>query len=544
MTPKDSSLRPAGRNLLPTTLAQSIALLLLAGLGGKVVGFVRTVLTCRLLPQEELGRWDLAYGFILLAAPAVLLGVPGSLGRYLELFARRGALRRMLRYLLLSIGLLSVAVVAALLYWSEAFAWLIVRLPGQEAFVLWVGLALGGSLWFFTVQEIWGGLRRFQLVAALQGLHTLSFALLSLGLLYAWRRQALAVLAGYTAACLLCALVGLWWLQRTWPLLPEDRSRGTAPALWKRMIRFALWVWLTNWLTNLFQVIDRYMLVHLSRRDPQVVLGQVGNYHAAWILPLVLVAAGAVVHSALVPHLSHDWEGGRRARVRRILRRSVRLGSLGLMVALSGMQVLGPLLYGWFLQHRYPLAGELLPWVAVLAAWGVLATLVGCYLWCTEQVGKETAAMAIALGANALLNALLIPSWELRGAVAATAGGHLVLLGCVVWFAQRQGLGLSRSEVLLLLAPGVLLLGTSWLLLATAALVAEAVLGGRVFFTWQDRRFAFAWAARTVARLSGKKGGGKLSCPCQSPGVVPVSDPSPSAKVAPTAGKAAPAGKG
>ena len=39
----------------------------------------------------------MAYSFLLLAAPVVVLGLPGSFGRYLERFRQRGQLRTFLR---------------------------------------------------------------------------------------------------------------------------------------------------------------------------------------------------------------------------------------------------------------------------------------------------------------------------------------------------------------------------------------------------------------------------------------------------------------
>ncbi len=483
-----------------TTLAQSVLWLLAASVGAKAVGFLRSLYTCRLLPQEELGRWDLAYGFLLLAAPVIMLGIPGSFGRYLEHFAQRRRLRWMLRSCFLALGGLTLIGVLALVAFPRAFAWLILDLPHERTFVFYLAAALGFSMWMFVLQEVFGGLRRFRLVAALQALHTLLFAAVSLSLVVWWRSAAEAVLLGFTLAAAACTALGLWWLRDTWHDLPTDHYQGPAFPLWRRMMQFALWVWLTNWLANLFQVMDRYMLVHLSRLEPHRVLAQVGNYHAAWVLPLVVITVAGVIHSALVPHLSKSWEQGHRVHVRRTLRRFVRLGSLALCLVMLGIQLLHVPMYHWFLQHKYPLASDVLPWVSVLAAWAVLALLVGCYLWCAERTHWETAAVAAALMANAVLNALLIPRWQLHGAVVATTAAHLVLLGVMVAVASRQGWPMRVREWLLLAAPAALLASVWLLAVVTVVLLFDLLVAHRLFPAG-DGRFVLYGGRRVWERL-------------------------------------------
>ncbi len=502
------------RSWAPTTLAQSVLLLLLANLGAKVFGFLRSVFTCRLLPEEELGRWDLVYGFILLAAPAVMLGIPGSLGRYLEHFAKRQVLCRMLQHILIILGVLTLLGTVGLILGAEPVAWLLLRLPQQRPLVLWTAGALALAMWFFIFQEIFGGLRRFQLVATLQALQTVLFMVLSLGLLL-WHPGAESVLAGFAFSCAVGVLLGAWWLWRLWPQLNQEELPQPLSPLWRKMMQFALWVWITNWLTNLFQVLDRYMLVHLSGLKPQAVLAQVGNYHAAWILPLVVVSLGGTVNSALVPHLSRDWEQGHRARVQRTLLRTIRLGAVVLTLTVAAIVGGAWLLYDVVLEHKYSLALPILPWIAALAAWSVLAMLVGCYLWCAERAGWETGAVALALVSNALLNALLIPRWQLHGAVVATTTSHLVLLVVLGLMAQRLGLPMSWRSWVLLLTPGSVLLGPVALGLVGAWLVAD-LLWLRLLFPWHDRCYLEAYLGRLWRRV------GKLASsdsPASSPKV-------------------------
>ena len=85
------------QQLRPDTLAASVTILLVANIVQRSIGFGRGILFCRWLSPDELGTWDMAYSFLLLAAPVVVLGLPGSFGRYLERYRQRGQLRTFLR---------------------------------------------------------------------------------------------------------------------------------------------------------------------------------------------------------------------------------------------------------------------------------------------------------------------------------------------------------------------------------------------------------------------------------------------------------------
>src|SRR6476660_1611216 len=79
------------------TLADSVAILFALTAVQRLVGFGRSVLFCSWLDPEELGQWDTAFAFLMLAAPIAVLSLPGSFGRYVEYYRQRGQLRTFLR---------------------------------------------------------------------------------------------------------------------------------------------------------------------------------------------------------------------------------------------------------------------------------------------------------------------------------------------------------------------------------------------------------------------------------------------------------------
>jgi len=86
---------------------------------------------------------------------------------------------------------------------------------------------------------------------------------------------------------------------------------------------FAGWVLLGSVLINLLGVIDRYMILHFSPRlSAKAALDAVGNYYAARVVPLLLVSIATMLATIIIPHLSHDWEAGRRDLVVSMLNQS------------------------------------------------------------------------------------------------------------------------------------------------------------------------------------------------------------------------------
>src|SRR5688500_15013340 len=81
----EPEVRPSRLNVLRSdTLAESVLVLIVLAVVQRAIGFVRSILVCDWLEPDQLGEWDLANRFLLLAAPLVVLGLPGTFGRYLE----------------------------------------------------------------------------------------------------------------------------------------------------------------------------------------------------------------------------------------------------------------------------------------------------------------------------------------------------------------------------------------------------------------------------------------------------------------------------
>src|SRR5690606_33674978 len=94
-----------------------------------------------------------------------------------------------------------------------------------------------------------------------------------------------------------------------------DGSTNTQPddspadvSLWRWLAPFALWMWLNDLLVNLFDVADRYMILHFSQGSEGHALASVGQYHSSFVLGTLIITFGEMVAGIVLPYWSRDWE--------------------------------------------------------------------------------------------------------------------------------------------------------------------------------------------------------------------------------------------
>ena len=76
--------KPDTKRFVADSLSTGVSIMLLLTVLQRCIGFARQILTCRLMEPDELGRWNLAFSLVLLAAPLLVLGIPGTFGRYTD----------------------------------------------------------------------------------------------------------------------------------------------------------------------------------------------------------------------------------------------------------------------------------------------------------------------------------------------------------------------------------------------------------------------------------------------------------------------------
>lgn len=455
--------------------ADPLALGMLIMLGMTVVqrgvGFFRGIWFCRLLDETDLGRWAMALGFISLITPVLLLGIPGSLPRYVEHFRGRGHLGAYLRRVLLATAACAAIALTVMTLLPEWFGWLIFLEPHNAAIVRGVAAAMTAMIVFNFVNDLNSSLRQVRVVSLMQFLQGVSFT--AGGVTWLARGgEFVGLLYTFAAATVLAAAPGLWSLRCGWEGVPRSRHRFDAKSMWRRLLPYAAALWAMNLLGNVFDLADRYMVLHLTPGGDGAGQAAVGQYHSGRIVPELFLSLSTTIAGILLPYLSADWESGKPEAVRERLRRTLLGLSIGFTAVAAAAVWCAPWLFQTLLQGRYSDGLSLMPMAFVFCSWAALVNVGQNYLWVVERGKLVAAAMAVGLAANLGLNAWLLPVWGLAGAVTATLAAHgLVMLGTGIAMAAC-GYRIDRTSLYVAVLPATLLAGPA---IAVACVAATAL---------------------------------------------------------------------
>ena len=484
----ESSAAPAP---LPTdTLVDSVLILMALTVVQRLVGFVRAVLFCRWLDPEQLGLWDMTFSFLLLAAPLAVLAIPGTFGRYVEHYRQRGQLHMFLRRTVSVCGGLALAAFVGVVLAQRGLSQLVFGTEDQSSMIALAAGCLVTVIVYNFLIETFIALRNIRLVSAMQLVNSVTFAVLGVGLLLGWQCNAQSVLLAYGGSCLIAAGCVGCWLPRVWRTAPSPAQDAPKAPLWAKIAPFAAWVLLSSVLINLFEVVDRYMIIHFMRVPASEALDVVGNYYSSRVVPMLLVSIAAMLATIVMPHLSHDWEAGRRDLVTARLRLFLKL--LGFALFTGGVAVLlaKPLLFGMAFRDKFPFGEAVLPWTLVYCTWFGLLMVLKNYLLCAEKARLVSVAIGCGLALNVPLNLILLPRLGLEGAVLATTAANALSLGLVCLFNHRLGFRLDAGAKLVLVLPLLLCLGPWVALFALVAVAIAAVWGKRLLSREEKRRLA------------------------------------------------------
>jgi O-antigen/teichoic acid export membrane protein len=493
------SKRGTRRELRADALGAGVVILLAVTVVQRAIGFSRGVMFCRWLSPESLGEWEMAYSFLMLASPLAVLGVPGSFGRYAEHYRQRGHLRTFLRRAAAWTAVCTAAALVLVEIGSTPLSNVVFGSSEYGGVMRTVGVCLVAVIFYHTLSSVLTALRLYRLVSIMQFAQSMMFAGLSLALLCR-RAEMLSVLYGFSIACLLAAAGGLAW---TWPALRVlDNSKERLPHgdFWSRLLRFAFFVWATNLLTQVFAMIDRYMLVHYSNLSPAEALDQVGHYHASRIVPLLMVSLAELLTGMIMPQVSHEWEAGRRREVSTRLNLAIKLTLVGMFAFGTCVLAAGPLLFNVILQGRYQLGLAVLPWAVAGCVWYGLYLIAQNYLWCAEKNWLQTVPLVLGLAANVAFNLLLLPAYGLYGCAMAAAAGAAVCLFSVLLLNRRHGMAVDAGVWRVALAPLALGLGV-WPAIIGCGLIAIVSLRSQVIFNAAERAELKAFVGELLAKV-------------------------------------------
>ncbi len=484
----------AGAGLRADTLADSVLILLGLAVVQRLGGFIRAILFCRYLEPEQLGQWDMAFSFLVLAAPLSILAIPSSFGRYVEHYRKQGQLRTLFgRTATVCICLAAVAFVVIFLA-RERFSQLLFGTPDRTELVVMAAVSLLAVIAFGFLTESLTALRNIRLLSLMQLFNSLVFAALGILLLFTWQQTAASIVVAYGGACCLSVLWVAWRTRRSWDVLPPAKERLAQGTFWAKLTPFVAWVSVACLLANMFEIADRYMILHFSPGTAAEALTQIGYYHSSRIVPLLLVSIALMLGGILMPHLSHDWEAGRRERVGIRLNLFLKLLCFGLSSVAVIVLFAAPLLFGVAFRGRLDGGLPVLPWTLTYCIWFGMAMVAESYLWCAEKARLASLALLIGLAVNVGLNLLLLPRLGLLGAVLATTVANFVALTLICTFNHLLGFRLDPGTRLVLLLPVSLGAGPWVAITLLLAVAIEALRTDRLLSREEKQQLAETWS--------------------------------------------------
>jgi O-antigen/teichoic acid export membrane protein len=477
------------------SLAIGMIVMLAMTVLGRGIGFIRGMAFCRLMDDTDVGRWSMAFGFITLITPVMLLGIPGVLPRFTEHFRLKRSLTPFVRRIATGTLACTTIFVTTMLWLPDWFGWIVFLQPQDNRLIYGVAGAVVGMITYNFVSDLNGSLRQVRMVSCMQFMQGVGFTLLSIAWLISGGSFT-GVVWMFAASCLIASIPGLWSLIRSWESAQQlsdadnattNLSEGTeAPSpndelpfgLWdmvRRLAPYATALWLMNLIGNLFELSDRYMILHFIPATETMsaeIAGQaaVGQYHSGRIIPMLLLSLGTMIGGVMLPYLSADWEAKRFEAVQTRLRDALLAVSIVFTSGSAVAILLGPWIFNVLLQGRYTDGMTLMPMALCFCTWAALVTVGQNYLWTVEKGKWIPVAMAAGLISNLALNAWLLPMLGLQGAVIATLCSHgVVMTG--VWLAMIGcGYPLDLRLVVLSLLPVSLLFSPSVALLLAIAI--------------------------------------------------------------------------
>ncbi len=477
---------PVKATLESDSLVSGLSFMLVANLLQRGLGFVRNLVFCRFLIEEQLGLWALSTSFFLLAAPLAVIGLPGTFGRLVASYRATGQLNVFLRRILIGSSLGALAFASTLVLAPSMASGIIFGVELSPGSMFLIATVLCLVILFNSTTELLGGLCKPRIVSAMHSCNSIVFTVASLtGILLVNDWRVLIASFGIAAAAGLIPAIPI--IQNWKEIGTPSQTAITHRAMWARVLPFAISIWCMNLLVNLFDVVDRYMLLHLAAVTAEQGRAIVGQFHSGRIMPMLLSSLTLMLSGLLLPYLASEWELGNKAKVADSQRLTLKCITVFYLCLSVASLALAPILFEHVLAGKFKDGLAIMPQALLHCCLTAMAFLMQNYFWCAERGKTVGIIFAIGLFLNIALNAWWVPVYGLQGAITATsfAGGAILLM--TLFEMQRQGVRLGKSCIMFVLLPLCILFGS---LPAAIVLSVFIVLMGRTdwFFSDQEKR--------------------------------------------------------
>ncbi len=411
---------PSAGEVVSDSLALGVIFALSLTVVQRLIGFLRGVVFCRIMSDQQLGQWSMIWSCLMLLAPLAVLGLPGCFARFVEHYKQKGQAGTFVKRIAIISGVGTLLVSGLIMLFPGIFSWIVFRDSSQTSIMVCLAIALlvVSAMNFLT--SLLESIRQVRMVTIMRFAQGAGFAVFAIAFMLLWSNSSAAATLGFAVGSFIAILPAVWFIRRFNLGLTDSGSVLTNMSMWRRIAPYAAWMWIANFFHNMFEVSDRYMLIHWSPVESSVAQGFVGQYHSGRVLPLLLVGIAAILANLVMPYMAASFESGKKEDVRKQLNSFIKLVSFGFTLVGVCILLAAPVLFNGILQGRYNDGLAVLPLTLVYCIWSGTFTVAQDYLWIAEKGKSVFVVVAVGLILNIALNMLLIPWFGLWGAVIAT----------------------------------------------------------------------------------------------------------------------------
>jgi O-antigen/teichoic acid export membrane protein len=451
------------------SLASGMMMMLGLTLIQRALGFFRGIWFCRMMDDTDVGQWAMAFGFLILIAPVMMLGLSGAMPRFVERYRQAGQLPAFIKRVVFGVSIGGGVVLLAMVVAPQSFGWLVFRSPTDNLLITSLAFAILTLFAFNFTLDLVSSLRQVRINSVMQFIQGVGFTASSIVAL-AYGGGVVTLLVCFGCSTILGMLPGLWVLRKGWAGLPVGTEPLDSRSMWKSLIPYAIALWTINLLTNLFELADRYMILHYTVGGEAIAQAAVGQYHSGRLVPTLIGNVALMYAGILMPYLAADWEAGRLRESVTTLRRSLMITTLFFTAGAAITLMFAPWIFDALLEGRYSEGLRLMPHAFVICIWGSLISLGQLHVWLNERGKWVGIVLALGIVINLILNYMWLPSFGLDGAVWATVISTGVVLVGVLSVMHRLNFPIDSQLIGISILPLALFL-PHWTSLAVSVLI-------------------------------------------------------------------------
>jgi len=388
-----------------------------------LTAFFIPVYLARLASAELLGQYATTITLVTLFSTIARFGLPSLLIR--EIARSRENPEKVDNLVNAALGLttiLSAAAIGLMLIASVLLNYPSVMLRACMV----AGLALGIEAMAYMVEASFRGREMMEwsavVIAVMEGVFLLlAFVTVPLQAAIDW------LMIAYLASRIIALAVGIWIYRARFGKLRLTVDRE----LWKSLFRASFPFAITNGLSSLYVRVDVVFLSYLATS------AIVGLYEAANNLTVRLNVLARTVNIAIYPFLSAEFAKNKQS-LQRHTARTIRLLVVPSALIAAVLWAFGDQIVVMVYGGKFVAAIQAVKWLALIMPLKFIDTSLEVALSASNRERKRAMAVLVAALTNLLLNFILIPTYQMMGAVYATVLTEGVLFGMYIWYLREE----------------------------------------------------------------------------------------------------------